>query len=354
MRKLLKENAIYAPGQTGENLYWQKLNSNTPKGTSTQKGTSTPIPLRAQAGTGGLENIVYDQIRAAGSIKPFLFHPKETVASYPTAKTNKETPEKTILIGPKACDLKALEVLDNIFQKGDFKDPFYIANRENTTVISSDCSSPADSCFCSLVDLSPYPKTGFDLNLSRIADGFVVEVGSSRGQELIRESEASFREASSHMVKERDDVRGEVLAQVKKQNEEYDAGKSYQEILKKNFEVDAWRTEAEKCVECAACVQVCPTCYCFLLYDQASGAEQTAGYEKVRVWDACQYPKFSQVAGGANPRKRRAERLRHRYAHKFDYFLENFDIVACTGCGRCIQACPGKIDMREVLSKIGK
>ncbi len=331
LKKLLKENVIYAPMQIEENLYWQRLSPD------------------------GLENIVYGQIRTVEPLKPFLFHLKETVASYPTAKAkSKKTPPKTIIVGAKACDLRALAVLDDVFKEGDFKDLFYIANRENTLIISSDCSSCGETCFCCLVDLTPYPATGFDLNLSRIADGFVLEVGSSRGEQLIKENEFVFQEASSHMVKERDDVRAEVLNQVKKQNEEYDVGKSYQEIVKNNFQSEVWKTEAEKCVECAACNQVCPTCYCFLLYDQASGAEQTAGYEKVRVWDACQYPKFSQVAGGANPRKRRAERLRHRYAHKFDYFLENFDIVACTGCGRCIQACPGKIDMREVLSKIGK
>ncbi len=329
LTKLLKGNLIYAPMQTGDNLYWHRVKSDS------------------------VQNIVYDQIRTVESLKPFLFHLKETVASYPTVKaSSKETPPKTILIGPKACDLKALEVLDDIFERGDFKDPFYAANRENTTIISSDCSSPEDSCFCSLVDLNPYPQTGFDLNLSKIADGFVVEVGSSRGEQLIKENESLFQEASSHMVKERDDVRSEVAEQVKKQNEEYDVGTSYQEIVKKYFESKVWEEEAKPCVECAACNQVCPTCYCFLLYDQSTGAQQSAGYEKVRVWDACQYPKFAQVAGGANPRKRRGERLRHRYAHKFDYFVDNFDILACTGCGRCIEACPGKIDMREVLKKL--
>lgn len=329
-RKLIKENLIYAPLLVGENLYWQKLNSD------------------------GLPNIVYNQIRTVESLKPFLFHLKETVASYPSAKAvSKETESKTILIGPKACDLKALEVLDDIFQEGDFKDPSYLANREKAIIISSDCSTCADSCFCCLVDLTPYPQTGFDLNLSQIADGFVVEVGSSRGEQLIKENEAFFQEASSHMVKERDDIRDEVLNQVKKQNKEYEIRTSYQKIIKKNFESEVWKTEAEKCVECAACVQVCPACYCFLLYDQATHAGETAGFERVRVWDACQYPKFAQVAGGANPRKRRGERLRHRYAHKFDYFPENFNILACTGCGRCIAACPGKIDMREVLKKVG-
>jgi ferredoxin len=32
--------------------------------------------------------------------------------------------------------------------------------------------------------------------------------------------------------------------------------------------------------------------------------------------------------------------------------VENFKMIGCTGCGRCIAGCPGKIDKRKVLSSI--
>jgi ferredoxin len=35
--------------------------------------------------------------------------------------------------------------------------------------------------------------------------------------------------------------------------------------------------------------------------------------------------------------------------HKFNYFVENLDKVACVGCGRCIQSCPANIDIREII-----
>jgi len=25
---------------------------------------------------------------------------------------------------------------------------------------------------------------------------------------------------------------------------------------------------------------------------------------------------------------------------------------ACTGCGRCVEACPGRIDLREILKEL--
>ena len=68
-----------------------------------------------------------------------------------------------------------------------------------------------------------------------------------------------------------------------------------------------------------------------------------------RNWDACLYKTFARVAGGANPRKHLYERLRNRFDKKFAFFPEVLDYFACTGCGRCIDACPGNIDLREVL-----
>jgi predicted aldo/keto reductase-like oxidoreductase len=37
---------------------------------------------------------------------------------------------------------------------------------------------------------------------------------------------------------------------------------------------------------------------------------------------------------------------------KFDFFVDNLKMPACCGCGRCIEVCPGKIDIREVLKDL--
>jgi len=39
---------------------------------------------------------------------------------------------------------------------------------------------------------------------------------------------------------------------------------------------------------------------------------------------------------------------------KFDFFVDNLGVPACCGCGRCIEVCPGKIDIREVLKDVAK
>ncbi|MCK5557195.1 MAG: 4Fe-4S dicluster domain-containing protein, partial [Candidatus Hydrogenedentes bacterium] len=92
----------------------------------------------------------------------------------------------------------------------------------------------------------------------------------------------------------------------------------------------------------------CPTCHCFLLYDQ-KGQEN---FERLKVWDACVYAGYSRMAGGGTPRPFLVERFRHRYVHKFDQIVERHGIEGCSGCGRCIEACPGNIDMRKVFKAL--
>jgi ferredoxin len=64
------------------------------------------------------------------------------------------------------------------------------------------------------------------------------------------------------------------------------------------------------------------------------------------------YPLFTLHASGVNPRKSGRERMRQRIMHKFKYFVDNHNMVACTGCGRCVQYCPVNFDIRQALLAI--
>lgn len=327
LEKLSTEVNVFGPIQAGKNLYYQKLEPDL------------------------LNSIVYDGVRTAQPLKSFFFKARQKVATYlPSAlpSFHPEDERKTIIIGAKSCDLQSLEILDKIFREGDFVDPFYKQSRENVTIISSDCTSPNDSCFCTSMEINPYPETGFDLNLGKVENGFVIDVGTEKGKSLIDENSSLFEEASETQIGERDKNREVLLEQVKKQNETYIFEESYQELIKNSFDSDVWKIQAESCVGCAACTSICPTCHCFLLYDQ-KGEE---AFERIRIWDYCQYTGFARVAAGTNPRPNLVSRFRHRYLHKLDYMKENLELYGCTGCGRCIEACLGEIDMRKVLKEL--
>jgi hypothetical protein len=118
--------------------------------------------------------------------------------------------------------------------------------------------------------------------------------------------------------------------------------------VRDTLEHGLWDEFAADCVECGACNFCCCTCHCFLLADGLSGDNTPS---RVKAWDSCLYRNFARVAGGANPRSHRAERLYNRFDKKFNYFPEVLGTYACDGCGRCTEACTGKIDIREVLKR---
>lgn len=253
-----------------------------------------------------------------------------------------------IVAGVKQCDLSSFILQDFVFLKGDIEDPFYAFHRNNTTIISNDCTFAKETCFCIAMAGRPYPTKNFDLNLSLLDDFFLVEVGTEKGKAIIDGYKTFFRSVRNNDLNRRDKIREEVSGQINDFIKKRGTPDTVQikDTVKKHYDnLTMWQDHSSTCVECGACNLVCPTCHCFLLFDERSNIKIGRG----RVWDACLYKTFAKVAGSANPRKHLYERLRNRFDKKFAFFPEVLDYTACTGCGRCIEACPGDIDLREVL-----
>jgi ferredoxin len=298
---------------------------------------------------GGEGAMVIGEVRAVEPLKIFFFRSRQKVAEgfQDTVPGSGQRP--LCLVGVKACDLRSLRILDAVFGGPDYRDPFYLPARERSLILSADCTTALESCFCLALGLQPFPQADFDLNLSEADGGFLVEAGSGKGSGLIRENSALFQPAPAPLLSAREALRSRVSEEIRANLERQ--GLPAQEMLagviRKAYEAPLWREEAQACVECGACNTVCPTCHCFLLLDQA-GAGQL---DRFRLWDSCLLKDFAQVAGGANPRPQLWMRLRNRFEKKFDFFPQLLGINACTGCGRCILACPAKIDIREVLKR---
>jgi sulfhydrogenase subunit beta (sulfur reductase) len=292
----------------------------------------------------------YPGVRSYQPLKPFFFSALVEVAEYPSKESSLKESKSFAIVGASACDVRAIEALDRVFLEGDFKDPFYEERRRKSLIISADCTEPLETCFCVLVGVKPYAEKGFDLNLTKIEGGYVAEVGSDKGKEVTEANKDIFKSATDKQLSQRQALRHKIEEQVEKQSAEFKPPKSWRDVLAGAYDDEAWAKNVETCVECGACLFICPTCQCFLLYDEKTKDR----YKRLMTWDACAYKRFAQVAGGANPRKHLVERFKHRYYHKLDYFPRNYGFEGCTGCGRCIVACPGKIDMRKVLKAVCK
>jgi len=293
--------------------------------------------------------IFLNEVRMPQPLKSLFFLAREKVWGHPPPVAREAAKPKKIIIGAKSCDLRSLPILDFVFREGDFEDPLYIDNRKNSLIISSDCDTFLETCFCPLLDINPFAFEGFDLNLSKASEGFIIDIGSTKGEAFVELRGEYFRKASDEELQQREANRKKVLKELRGSLEAkgFLFKKSFKELVGENYNSDLWEEIALTCVECGGCNFVCPTCHCFLLSDA-----KREEFIRLRNWDACQYPAFGRVAGGANPRKRRTQRFRNRFDKKFVFFQDVLGMDACTGCGRCIDACLGKIDIREVFKKL--
>lgn len=324
---LKNEYEVYVPVKKGEHRFYKKYEE--------AKGDA-----------------VIGEVRAFEPLKAFFSRAREVVAEGFGPRTPHSQDKPVAVIGAKACDLKGFKIQDHVFLDHDYKDPFYINNREKNLLVTSDCTTAIDTCFCLALGIKPYPERDFDLNLSEVEDGFIVETGSQKGEALVKRHFSLFEDAPDGKIGLRKIARDEVASLVEKNisNNGVPGQDSFKDIIKRNYESDIWNDEAKTCVECGACNTICPTCHCFFLYDQKDESKM----ERLRLWDSCMIKDFARVAGGANPRAKLWMRLRNRFEKKFDFFPSVADVYACTGCGRCISACPAKIDIRKVLQRLVK
>ena len=264
-----------------------------------------------------------------------------------------------IAMGGRACDLGALGILDKVFLENDIEDPFYRQRRDNLIIITSDCVEPVEGCFCNLVGGQPYADVGFDLNMSVVTDGYVVIAGSDRGKGVLEKAKSVLKEATAEQLAERDERRAACVKMLQEQNREFDAavgagGQGGDGESSVGGQVDVGSMEElAGCVECGACSFICPTCHCFFIYDQSARA--VGQNERWLAWDSCVAASYAKMAGVGGvkptPRPELSNRLENRIRHKFEWMVRNLGVVGCVGCGRCIEACLGGSDVRDLFKK---
>lgn len=260
------------------------------------------------------------------------------IAEEPLA-TEKE--ELYALLGVRSCDLSAIQIQDKVFTGGAYQDTAYQRVRSKVFIIAVNCVHAGGTCFCSSVRTGPRARVGFDLALSEVVDGehyFIVEVGTDRGEKIVetltrRPAEDAEVEKADHLIR--------AAAQLTGRSLEPD---NTREILYQNTEHPRWDVVAARCLSCANCTMVCPTCFCATVEDTTDLAGSEA--HRIRKWDSCFTLDFSYIHGGSVRPSSRA-RYRHWITHKLASWVDQFGTIGCVGCGRCITWCPVGIDITE-------
>jgi ferredoxin len=256
------------------------------------------------------------------------------------AEPERTPPPLYAFVGVRPCELGAILVQDRVFLGGPFVDPAYRARREGVFVVAVQCSSPSGTCFCASMGTGPRADADFDLALTEILGGprheLVVEIGTERGAAVAealprRPADTADLEAAAAVVARARASMGRSLAT-----------DGLKEALYHRYEDPRWDEVGRRCLGCANCTMVCPTCFCATVED----ATDLAGTEteRRRIWDSCFSQEFSYVHGGS-VRTSAGARYRQWITHKLATWHDQFGVSGCVGCGRCITWCPVGIDI---------
>ena len=317
--KLISEYQVFAPTQEGAYTLFNPI-------TSGEQAVLTANNTRLPA-------------------KEMFFPQSEQLFSYNVTEAGAQLEEsidnsKKVIFGLRPCDAKSLVLLDNVFDNDKFQDPYYLTRRANTIMIGIGCHAPANTCFCTSVNGAPFDTKGLDILLTDIGDSYFVEAITDQGKTLAAKAQLAEATKPNKQAAATVKENAQVTCTVDREG--------LKDKLDVNFDYPVWDAIHEKCLGCGACTYLCPTCHCFDIVDKAVDLSGS----RVRNWDSCAFPIFTKHGSGHNPRTSNKERYRNRIMHKFKYFVDNFNEIACVGCGRCIKNCPINMDIRVVLEQV--
>jgi ferredoxin len=323
LERLVKERQVFAPVKIGEVILIREIDSPS--------------------------QVLLEYKNAKESPKGVLFPQRETLFRYRAEKGRAEVDvpsseeESRVLFGIRPCDARGLLLLDKIFGSG-CPDPYYTDKRSGTVVVSLGCAEPNPSCFCLSTGGGPCSPEGSDLLLLDLGDRYVAEALSEKGAALLEDQ--AFEKSDEGSLNRAEQIKKQSEASMKPVARQ----ENLEQELERLFNDPVWKDLAETCLSCGICTYLCPTCHCFDLCDEGSGQ---AG-ERIRTWDSCQFPLFTQQASGFNPRPTNKERFRQRIMHKLSYLPKSQSMTGCVGCGRCVTECPVNLDIREVVVSLSE
>ena len=236
---------------------------------------------------------------------------------------------KMAFLGLANCDAEALEKLLLEFDKTDL-----LPAKENILVMTTKCKQD-ENCFCQAFGKAKFQYS--DLHLQKKGQDFEIFGLTKIGEKILKET--GIKNTSSLKIDELEpqDVQGIKAEELSAEIDDKEKWSKYWDEISKN------------CFGCGACSAVCPLCFCFRKDFQN---DIDGGCKQCTKWDSCFSTSFSQIQHHFDFRPTNKDRLYNWYHHKFDraYFeRKNF---LCTGCGRCIKACPAYLNQYRIISHL--
>lgn len=299
-------------------------------------------------------NQFFDYVVGPYTWKKFLYPPEQvlwrarrTKGGFEVLQEPKETAPRYAFLGVRPCELHAIAIQDRIFLQGPYVDPIYKARREGLFLVAVNCTRAGGTCFCVSMNTGPEAVSGFDLALTEVfqeaAHYFLAKVGTERGADLLQD--VPHRPATTEEIAAAKAAVDRAARQMGRTLET----QGLKDLLSRNYEHPRWDDVAARCLSCANCTMVCPTCFCVTLEDVTDLTGEYA--ERRRRWDSCFTLDFSYLHGH-HVRASTKARYRQWLTHKLSTWVDQFGTLGCVGCGRCITWCPVGIDITEEVRAI--
>ena len=291
------------------------------------------------------------QLNTARGIKDFFFPQSEDLMKFKMQGKSievidiRDEHKDFVIFGARACDVRAMEVLDRVFLHTEPVDTYYKNRREHGIIMSLACTRPAETCFCGTFGIDAANPDG-DIVCYKTDDALYMNAVSEKGAALLNSLSDIAEDADTKAVDEQKNLIKERMAKLPLANlttDSFGGGKT-----DNFFDSDEWEKLSESCLGCGTCTFVCPTCQCYDIRD----FKTNDGVVRYRCWDSCMYSQFTRMAHGNN-RNSQKERFRQRFMHKLVYFPENNNgMFSCVGCGRCLAKCPISMNIVKVMKAL--
>jgi len=219
--------------------------------------------------------------------KKYFLPPKETLFEFNKSQSGfAQPPEKeqpAVIFGVHTCDLHAIQLLDHVFSSGH-ADSNYLNRRRQTIIIGIECLSPCDeNSFCKSMGTMTADE-GYDLHFIDLGDTYAVDVSTSAGQELL-DKYAKAQPANTADENQLNHVLSEKWPRFPYR---LDCDISdLPSLLNMSMKSPLWEELGKRCLVCAACTNVCPTCFCFDVQDEIDLTLESG--RRIRTWDSCQF-----------------------------------------------------------------
>jgi sulfhydrogenase subunit beta (sulfur reductase) len=236
--------------------------------------------------------------------------------------------KKLAFIGLTNCDAIALEKFLCQFSENNL-----LPKRENILIISTECQKD-EFCFCTAFGFDKIQT--FDLHIQREKDGYSIFSSSKIGEKILQEN--GVKQHLKIPKLRNIDLKFETIFNKKELSEAINDLPNF-----KNF----WQGLSNNCFGCGSCSTVCPLCFCTKHHEknQTDGSAETC-----LSWDSCFAKNFSEIQNHHDLRPESINRLYNWYHHKFVRAFAEKKEFLCTGCGRCIKACPAHLNQYKILS----